>query len=242
MCLFSRLQWSFALGIILATGCADVAERPQTALLNLVIRSAELPLEGVQLCEANTDNCALTDANGSAAIALPINQEISYTMRKNGYDSILVPDIIPANGISTYWDLKGFQMELVADLYASVMSPYPRRGTGEIYIGQTPGAAREGVTYDLAGATGKRYYEEGDILEGDYSWRLDLTATTANGAGGFVEITPGRFRIQFGGATSGCLPVPLNGGGWPADIENSVWVPVMEDHVTFVQVVCGAPP
>ena len=51
------------------------------------------PLEGVEVCETDTDNCAVTNKSGTATIDLPANQEISYTFEKEGYGPYLVGDV-----------------------------------------------------------------------------------------------------------------------------------------------------
>ena len=134
----------------------------------------------------------------------------------------------------TDWDI-----ETMAGLYQSVMSPYPRLGTGEVNVQIAGTVGRPGITFELRGATGKRYYEEGTVAGGDLTWRLDLTATTAKGIGGFVEVTPGIHEIEIGGATSGCAPTV---GGWPSEAENRVRVPVRENYVSIVVVACSPPP
>jgi len=116
----------------------------------------------------------------------------------------------------------------------SVDSPYPRIGTGEILILLQPEFA--GATFDLVGATGKAYYQVGRNVNA--TLRLDLTATTDNGVGGFLEVPPGTFRVEFGGTAKDCIPT---WAGWPGDVENSVRVRVLEGHVSNITLRCPLP-
>jgi hypothetical protein len=117
------------------------------------------------------------------------------------------------------------------------MSPYPRRGTGSIGIFIGPGFA--GATFDLLNATGTRYYEPyQDPWDPPPYTDPALEATSESGVGGFVELTPGTVQIQFGGTAENCVP----NIAWPGDVENSVRVPVLEDHGSIVFVTCSVPP
>ena len=240
MRLVPRLLWLFGLWAFPILACNDLYTPPETAPLELLIkRNASAPLEGVEVCEGDSgDNCALSDADGLVALDVPVDQEIFYTLKKEGYDSILFADVIPEAGLSTHFVMNGFENEVVADLYADVMSPYPRLGTGEIFMEVRP-LDFPGATFELVDATGKAYYQEGRSASGDLAWRLDLTETTSVGAGGFVEVTPGTFYVKLGGtATGDCVPF----WGWPSDVEKSVRVPVREGGVSYVQVICPPPP
>jgi len=167
------------------------------------------------------------------AIWLPVNEEISYTIQKEGFDPTLVSFVVPEGGVSRFWWLT--EVGVVADQYESVMSPYPRLGKGEILILLQPEFA--GATFDLVGATGKAYYQVGRNVNA--TLRLDLTATTDDGVGGFLEVPPGTFRVKFGGTASRCVPT---WAGWPGDVENSVRVRVLEGHVSYVTLRCPVPP
>jgi hypothetical protein len=41
-------------------------------------------LEGVEICETDTDHCVLTNAEGRATLQVPIDQEFSFTLEKEG--------------------------------------------------------------------------------------------------------------------------------------------------------------
>lgn len=227
----SRLSW-----IVLLLGCSEVST-PQTAPVEMIIQANDFvgqtvfkPLEGVQVCEGDTDeNCHFSNANGEVTIYLPVDQEIFYTIQKEDYDSILIAQVIPESGNRTFWVM--WADGVSADFYKRVMSPYPRRGTGEIYIEiQEPFA---GATFELVDATGKAYYS----VENPDESPLDPTATTPRGVGGFVEVTPGEHEVKIGGTADSCS----KGSGWPGDSETTVIVPVRGDYASYVILRCPQP-
>ena len=77
MGLLVGLPWILTLGIGFIVGCGDVLERPETAPLSLAIRLFEEPLEGVQLCQTDTENCAVSDDNGNVGLIPNITAEPS---------------------------------------------------------------------------------------------------------------------------------------------------------------------
>jgi hypothetical protein len=225
-------------GVLLLVGCNEVGSA-DTARLNLrIVGNAEafvpessVPLEGARICELDTDNCALTDERGRATIELPFEEETAFTIEKEGYDPTLVAEIVPAGGTDQFWGMP--LVEELALQYECLMSPYPRIGTGEIYI-VVQGAVTSGATFDLPGATGKLWYEDPDASDFCERWGdNDLTATAAVGRGGFVEVPAGTFRVDIGGTVEECSRSP---SGWRR--EDGIWVPVREGYVTFVAVRC----
>jgi len=236
-----RLVWVFALCVFSIGGCNEVIT-PTTAPLRLSIRGHtgggeyQQPLEGAQVCEGDTDdNCDFSDANGEVTIEVPFDQEIFYTVEKEGYDSQLIPQVIPESGRTVVVQLS--TVKVVADVYERAMSPYPRLGTGEVYIVVSPGDFA-GVTFDLEGAWGTPFYQVG---RGDpITYRLDLDATTSEGRGGFLEVPPGStVKVVFGGTAATCFP---NGSGWPGDDEHSVRIPVRAGYENRLLVSCTRSP
>ena len=234
MRLLARLLWVFAFVALAIGGCNDVYTPPETAPLNLTIVGADgssdpwilWPLEGVQLCVGDTkEKCEMSDANGLVIIELPVGQEIFYTLEKEGYDSILIPQVHPEGGRTTWVTM--WTKGLRATFYEFYESAYPRRGTGEIWMEVQP-PPFPGATFDLVDATGKQYY--------DAENPLDATATAHWGIGGFLEVTPGTFEVEFGGTADHCA-VDF---GWPGG-ENSIRVPVRADHVSVVVLECAPP-
>jgi hypothetical protein len=187
------------------------------------------PVEGLQLCETDTANCAMTDADGAAAIELPVDREISYTMEKEGFIKHLRADVLAGDEFLPTPVTTDAQ---AAPQYELVMSPYPIQGTGSI-IAQSfsDEEGRQGIagaTFELIGATGKAFYtdEEG-------KWSVGLTATTSRGVGGFVEVSPDEHEMRISGVEN-CQVLR----GWPSDSENTIRFPVREGYHAIIRWHC----
>jgi hypothetical protein len=185
------------------------------------------PAEGVEVCETDTINCVETDADGEARLTLPRDEVVSYTLSKDGYTPWLVADVTEpgfAAVNSTGWIM--FSEAQMAELAADLMMPYPWTG-GWIALRAFPRMA--GVTFDLVGETATGYYndEAGTV-------RLDLTATTSGGDGGFLEVTPGEHQLEFGGTATGCVA----SFAWPGDAPNQIKVPVKVGYITWGTMRC----
>jgi len=112
-------------------------------------------------------------------------------------------------------------------------SPYPMEGTGMIFVDVESSAmgtaAVVGATLELIGATGKRYYRDMDA-----NFDPDLTATTALGGGGFLEVSPGTYVVEIGGTAENCVIRK----GWPGATDNTVKLPVLEGYMSRATVDC----
>ena len=182
-------------------------------------------LEGVQLCETGTSNCVMTDAGGIGKLQLPVDQETSFTVEKEGYASYLVPKIIPAEGAVL---AKAMATDArIEDMCGRLTTAYPMEGTGAIFVQLDDSVA--GATFNLLGTIGKAFYRDEEM-----NWSLDLTATTSDGGGGFVEVSPGEYQIEIGGTAQNCVLIR----GWPGDSENSVRVPVREGYLSTARLTC----
>jgi hypothetical protein len=193
------------------------------------------PLEGVQLCETDTTNCAMTDDGGNAAVDLPVDREISYTLHKPGYVPHLRADVLSVDG--SYVPTSMSTDANTSSQYERVMSPYPMQGTGSIVaqafsdeLGIRPIA---GATFELISAAGKAHYGDDDG-----NWSLNLSATTTQGSGGFTEVSPGEHEMAISGAVENCQVLR----GWPSDSGNTMRVPVREGHHTISRWFCPDEP
>jgi len=227
----------FALVLLPIVGCAEVTTpEVETAPLTLTLKSFdpdpsnEVLLEGVEVCDLDMTNCVVTSANGEATLMLPVGQGTGYTVDKEGYAPFIFTTVLSLDGQRRANSIPTDQR--IADQHDRLMSPYPMRGTGTIMVDVAFGSA--GVTFDLAAATGKAYY-----LDEERIWRSDLTATTSEGTGGFVEVSPGEYQVNLGGTAQGCAARP--GEGVPGDMEGSVRVPVREGYVSYAEVNCPLP-
>jgi hypothetical protein len=191
------------------------------------------PLEGVEICETDTDNCVMTDAEGAATLQLPRNQETSVTIEKEGYQRELLAALLSedtpvfTNGLGT--------VERLELQHGLVGSPYPMEGTGDIIASWAELGSFPGATLDVSDAPAVGFY-----FDEDGNWDADLTETSnyaLTPKGGFTEVTPGEAQVEFGGTAEGCVPLT----GWPGDVDNSVRVPVRAGYLSEFFLSCDVP-
>lgn len=231
MTALAGLLWATGLVVLSLSGCSEVTGEAATATLSLVGTDAEwvsYPLEGAKLCQADTGNCASSDASGHVSIRLPVGQQTSLILTRKGYGSYLIP-VFFESPVENRIDHSMATVGHLADQFWRIDSPYPMRNTGTILLWLVPPFA--GATYQLVDATGKPFYHAEDERRS-----LDLTATTSIGGGGFAEVTAGEFQIKLGGTAQRCVPA----NAWPGDV-NSVRFPVRENFITSLSAICPPP-
>ncbi|MBW2379801.1 MAG: hypothetical protein JRG70_09690, partial [Deltaproteobacteria bacterium] len=192
--------------------------------LNPFVRGSAF--EGVELCETDTTNCATTDVDGAAEIMVSANQEISYTVSKDGYGPWLIGDVTDETLRTTFWPM--FTDAMLADDAEAVEIPYTWTG-GLLALQVVPNMA--GVTFDLLDETGIQYYADEAGIN-----TLGLTATTTIGSGGFAEVSPGEPQVEFGGTATNCTPSIA----WPGDAANQIKVSVRVGYISYGSMICDA--
>jgi hypothetical protein len=216
------------------TGLGAPAQNPPTVELTLTLvvgasGADRPPLEGAAFCETDTENCEMTDANGQATIevVVPADRRISYTYTKAGYTSVLYSDVVDETLFTdrSHWTLTDAEMKRISDL---VMTPYPYEGTGSLVVS----VGLIGATFELVDASGKGFYYD---AQGDPS--LDLDSTTANGAGGFVEVAPDEIEVRLGGTATNCTPL----SAWPGSEANTIRMPIKAGFASWSSMSCDAP-
>jgi hypothetical protein len=197
---------------------------------------------GVELCEADTDNCALSNASGLTTVNVSANQEILFTIEKEGYGKWLMADVSDDDAeISTtrrmYTDAQleavagqlGIQYPWTGGIVGLVKNPSQTEGLTFAPAGSTVGEVGESFYYDSATEEYSVDLDAGTAVETD--WYLPL------GAGGFTEVTPGVQQFEFGGTAGDCVA----SWAWPGDTANTIRVPVREGYRTYGSMICTAP-
>jgi hypothetical protein len=193
------------------------------------------PLEDAEVCQTDTTNCVISDAGGLARLELPVNEDVSFTVKKDGYQPVLEVDVTDGDYGSSRDTHVVWPDELQALWYQSAMVEYPPRGVGTVWVGLVPPLAD--ATFELIGAEGKAFYNEESMTKIGLTANLDLEATTSAGTGGFFEVPPGEYQIELGGTASGCGPWRA----WPGDTENRVRFLVRDGAITVLSVDCRTP-
>jgi len=243
MRLVSWLVWVLALVVLAIGGCNDVYT-PEPSV-TMTVRVAEThregeeldhtKLEGAEICPTHTNECVLSDSSGNAILELPVDEEISYTVTKDGYEAHLRVDVTDESFVTSP-RINMWNDELIAEWYDTVMSSYPLTNEGSVLIGvrsRSAGVTSAGVTFDLKMASAKRFYSI-DAFTGN----VDAEATTEFGQGGFVEVPAGEYEIEIGGTASACDPRL----GWPSEKENRIRFPIRAGYLTELNVVCDIGP
>ena len=230
------------LSALLLWGCSDSNSGPSDTTVELehqVIEfepgaSMDLPLEGAEVCVADTSNCATSDAEGMLTLQIPANAEVALLVTAEGYG----PTVTPLT--TAEQDISGQLTPLLTDatlaVFAGVLgTSFPTEDEGIIALSvlvapvdaQDNGIAGVTLTPDPSGTM--YYLDENEIP------RLDISATTEpSGAGGLIEVAPGTWELTIGGTANNCVVV----SGWPGSDESSVRLPVRSGFITQGFVTC----
>jgi hypothetical protein len=184
------------------------------------------PLEGVELCEADTTNCATTNAAGLAEIMVLANQEVTFTVSKDGFVPYVIGDVSRSDITSTWPMISDSMMAAEGE---RVGFAWPS-DDGLVALAVLPFQA--GVTWDVDDETTTVYYMDEDGVA-----QTDLTATTSAGSGGFYDASVGVREVEFGGTAIDCTTAI----GWPGNAANHIRVPARAGHISYGSMDCDAP-
>lgn len=231
-----------ALAIVFAlafAGCGDDSNDAGTVTVALTVvefepLTTDTPLEGAEVCVADTTNCATSDADGMASLEVPANAEIVFEVTATGYGATLTPQTTTDQDVAT--QLSPLLADSVVELLAGILgTPYPFGESGVIAISTlvepvgADGNGIAGVTYTPDQTLTSFYLDQDEIP------RLEATATAEpSGAGGFIEVAPGTYEVTLGGTASNCVVV----AGWPGSGAGSVRLPVRAGFITQGIVTC----
>ena len=200
------------------------------------------PLEGVEVCELDTDKCLTTNAEGRALLHFPTGQEVAITQVKDGYLSFIDPYTTDASfpGEQMVYGRPNDQVAAVLNDHLGL--EYPLEGGIVIVNAAVPEGGDpypEGITFVLEnsnerpfyldGATGRYTYDLEGSTAAPLQWALPFTM------GGFANLSPGEYEIVFGGAAQNCIG-PRR--AWPGSTTQSVRVPVRDGFVTLGSIQC----
>ncbi len=194
-------------------------------------------VEGVELCQADTDNCALSDAVGVALIDVPVDQEIAFTAEKEGYAPWIFGDVSndDAELITVRRIYTHEQMTEVME--RQLGGSYPPTA-GVVGLVRFPTHMAGGVTFTAVGDTGNEvgdsFYFDG--ATGEYGTEHAATGPYNGlgyllplGDGGFMSVTDGVQTFELGGSGDPCVV----SWGWPGDAPTQMRVPVRAGYRTY---------
>lgn len=200
------------------------------------------PLEGVEICLLGTNKCGTTDSNGKAVLDdLPCNEEVAFTMVKEGYGSRVLPDVTDDEFLhgssSVLWEL--YSDEQLSEIAQDLDTEYPWTGGAvglALWVGFDPSPA--GLRLVAVDCQGKEFYYDAETSTSELpKYTLDQDSTSATpragfipfGQGGFVEVPEGVCEFEFEGA-SDCS---MRSWGWYGSAPNRVRLPVMDGFMVY---------
>jgi hypothetical protein len=196
----------------------------ETILFDVVDEESE-PLEAARVCEVGADNCATTDVDGKTTLDFPKDEEVAWSVEKEGYLVLAGADVTDETldpGPFT-WRLRTVE---TMDAWAEQLgTTSPLTAT---YNRAVP--PRIGATYTLVDETALGYYMDMGMPD------PELAATTSEGDGGFAEVSPGVVEVEFGGTATDCVASLA----WPSERPNTIRLPVIEGVTTYGSMRCGS--
>ena len=194
-----------------------------------------VPLEGAEVCQDGTENCATTDADGVAALQIPGNEEFAYAVTATSeYFPLLSAQVsdsdIPLSTTQTLF------LDATLVSFAAFLDTEwpPTTGTIGMAVYENPfseAVGIPGVSFELIEGTGQPFYlDESGIPT------TMLTETQDNGGGGFVEVSEGTVEIGMTGAQN--CERPFN--AWPGSEPDQFRVPSRVGFLTVPAVWCDA--
>jgi hypothetical protein len=219
-------------------GCGDDAPATFTATItttnfNTDPETPAPPLDGVEVCEADTTNCVTTGSDGQAVLTQqPQAVNGAWTLERDGY----LPFIVPFNRSSDLTLTVPMATDSIIQAFAQILDvPYPLTDEGVLLVtAQEPGdegnVGLGGVTYALVGSEGGVFYFSSDGIPDP-----DLTATsTGSGVGGFSEAAAQVHVVEYGGTASNCTLTTA----WPGEADGTIDVPVRAGFGTQAVILC----
>ncbi len=204
----------------------------------------EVPLEGVEVCQLDTDNCVTTDSEGLTEIFFPRDgTEIAFTIVHEGYGRWVFSNAIDERFPELFGSPLRFPLYTHAYLEAiaaQVDVSYPWE-KGMVALGRWP--PQRGVKFMPVGPTvdevGAAFYFDDETLR--YSLEADATGIIQAindfplSQGGFAEVTPGVHQFELSGEAGHCTHASWS---WPGDAPNRFRIPVLEGYTTYGSMRC----
>jgi hypothetical protein len=227
----------YALGISTLVGCTEGYGTTSVAMSGRITEyvpgSADTgtPIDGVEVCQFQSNNCSVTDASGEYELLVLKGRELEISYIKDGYGPVLVAR---RSGAEDFVGDAVLATDAVMTSFAGALdTPYPPAGTGYVsattYRGPvSDGTTLAGATYSLTGSAGRSYY-----LDDTGAPDASLAETQDPGAGGFVEVAPVNVTLRVSGAAN-CT----SADSWNAAGTNAFRLPIRNGFWTQSNVSC----
>lgn len=210
------------------------------------------PVEGAGVCELETENCVMSDRQGIAVLGLPANQEIAFTVEKEGYGPWLFANVTDDNFPPTGTAAMASHAQLAA-IAEDLGVAYPWENG---MVGLQRWFHHDGVRFVPVGPTADEVGAGFYLAEmeppsdpytniGRYSLELEATKAFPTAAefplaqGGFVDVEAGIQQFEFSGNMEECFHA---GWAWPGDAPNRIRIPVRAGYLNYGGMWCDAWP
>ena len=220
------------LKVLLCIGCGQENTIP-TSVSGLVKELGSEGLADVHVCLADSnDLCTHTDTDGMYSLqGPPAESDLSFTVTKDGYlggaisvTTGLEPVEIPVVSMAG---------EVILDLQMGILNVDALENTGQIAFSISNGINGDGINIpniqtilEPASGSGPFYSNASGLPD------LELTQTSANGGGVYVNVEPGIYTLQHLNISDNCTPML----GWGPAASPSFQV--FENRVTYVRIEC----
>jgi len=156
------------------------------------------PLEGLKLCNADTQECGTAASTGRATLRVPKNSKVRVTYELAGYLSKAQSVLTDESDIDGAWFM---QTDDWFDAQLALVSLTRDNGAGHVFAQALEEQA--GVSFEITPAAG-----DGPYFAGGKNIDPVLTATTVEGLGtaGFVNVPPGTYSVTASHPTATCVP------------------------------------
>ena len=223
------LHISLALCVLLA-GCSDVPtiriSGPITDLAN------GEPLVDARVCLTSNQTCTTTNGSGIFALeGVEAQATHAVTIDLNGY----LPGLVPFTTGTEDTELAVISLggDIIMDLQMAVLDIEPEPGTGQVVFSVSNGIFGDRINVPAiqaslspGGGSGPYYLNSGGLPD------LELTETSSNGGGLFVNVPPDTHRLLHQNLPEGCTTIL--GWGTPESLE----LPVEAERVTYARIEC----
>ena len=227
--------------LLVAVGCSGPTAKPDTAadqgpqvalegqITNLLTAAGE---SGAEVCVADSDSCDTSDDSGAYRLLADAEAEVELVVRRDAHQSLLVP--VQTGSEDAALRPLSLLPDAIVDAQASAVGATADPALGQVVFSVSNGIAGDGVniasvvaSLEPASGVGPFYLGSAGLPD------TALAATSANGGGGWMDVSPGEAALVFDGLPSGC--VTLYGWEGPTPLRLSV----RAAHATVLRIECA---
>ena len=230
------------LGVLwVGVGCAGPAGKPDTdasaaprvalegQITNLLTAAGE---SGSEICVEGTGDCDTSATDGSFRVLAEAGTEVELVVTLDEHRSLLVPVQTGTEDMA----LRPLSLlpEAIVDAQASAVGATGDPALGQIVFSVSNGIAGDGVNVPDVVAVLEPDSGVGPFYLGSTGLPdAELEATSSNGGGGWLDVSPGAAAVRFENLPAGC--VSLYGWEGPTPLRFST----RAAHATVLRIECA---